>query len=291
MAALQAGKIGALKSLGGYHLVCDVRNQLAVQELRRRKHRDEKPFAIMVRDVDAAETLCQVDAAERELLLAPQCPIVLLRKRPQQAVAAEVAPRNPWLGVMLPFTPLHHVLARAVDGAPLVMTSGNRSDEPIAYRDDEAVHKLHDIADLLLVNDRPIHVRCDDSVTRVVDGQEMPIRRSRGYAPRPIELPHGCPRPILAVGGQLKATFALGRDRQAFLSHHMGDLDHFEAYRAFVSDVDLYELVFAVTPECLVHDMHPDYATTRYAQQRAAETGMPTTRRPASSCAHGQLHG
>jgi len=286
VASLRAGKIGALKGLGGYHLVCDARNPSAVGELRRRKHRDEKPFAIMVPDLAAAEALCDVGAAERELLQSPQCPIVLLRKRPlppclsspkgerSNGVAEEMAPRNPWLGVMLPPTPLHHLLARAVEGAPLVMTSGNRSDEPIAYRDDDALQKLADIADVFLVHDRPIHVRCDDSVTRVVDGLELPVRRSRGYAPRPVALPVACPVSILAVGGQLKATFALGRDRLGFLSHHLGDLDFYDAYRAFVRDVDLYEQLFAIRPECLVHDAHPDYATTRYAQERAAREGI-----------------
>src|SRR5262249_4175073 len=153
--------------------------------------------------------------------------IVLLRKRSACAVAEEVAPRNPWLGLMLPYTPLHHLLLRATGGTPLVMTSGNRSDEPIAYRDDEALEKLAAIADRFLLHNRPIHARCDDSVTRFVDGFELPVRRSRGYAPRPIALPFECPQPILAVGGQLKVTFALGRARQAFLSHHLGDLDHF----------------------------------------------------------------
>jgi hydrogenase maturation protein HypF len=272
-AALRAGKIGALKGLGGYHLVCEARRPSAVAELRRRKHRDEKPFAVMVEDVAAAEGLCVVDAGERDLLLSPWCPIVLLRKRTPSIVAEEVAPRNAWLGVMLPYTPLHHLLVRRAAGVPLVMTSGNRSDEPIAYQDEEALEKLTGIADLFLVHDRPIHVRCDDSVTRVVDGLELPVRRSRGYAPRPIALPMECPRPILAVGGQLKVTFALGRGRQAFLSHHMGDLDYYEAYRAFVRDVGLYEELFAVPPECLVHDLHPDYVTTRYAQERAAREG------------------
>jgi hydrogenase maturation protein HypF len=273
-AALRAGKVGALKGLGGYHLACEARNPSAVAELRRRKHRDEKPFAVMLPDVAAAEALCEVAPAERELLLSPQCPIVLLRKRATDGVAEEVAPHNPWLGVMLPYTPLHHLLVRAVEGMPLVMTSGNRSDEPIAYRDEEALRALAGIADLFLVHDRPIHVRCDDSVTRVVDGQELPVRRSRGYAPRPIALTIECPRPILAVGGQLKVTFALGRGRQAFLGQHMGDLDYYEAYRAFVRDVGLYEELFAVRPECLVHDLHPDYVTTRYAQERAAKAGI-----------------
>jgi hydrogenase maturation protein HypF len=290
--AFRGGAIGALKGLGGYHLTCDARNSSAVADLRRRKHRDEKPFAIMVQHLAAAEALCEVGDVERELVLSPGRPIVLLRKRewgvgsggkdtkdtkdtkdrrdskdppttPHAPIAEEVAPNNPWLGVMLPYTPLHHLLLRAAGEMPLVMTSGNRSDEPIAYRDDEALEKLAGIADWFLIHNRPIHVRCDDSVTRVVDGLELPVRRSRGIAPRPIALPIECPRPILAVGGQLKGTFALGRDRQAFLSHHLGDLDYCEAYRAFVRDVGLYEELFTIRPECLIHDLHPDYVTTR----------------------------
>jgi hydrogenase maturation protein HypF len=275
VAALRDGTIGALKGLGGYHLACDARNASVVAVLRRRKHRDEKPFAIMVPDLAAAEALCEVSPLERELLLSPRRPIVLLRKRPLIPVAEEVAPRNPYLGVMLPYTPLHHLLLRAADGMPLVMTSGNRSDEPIAYQDDDALTKLSDIADLLLVHNRPIHVRCDDSVTRVVDDVELPVRRSRGYAPRPIALPMECPRPILALGGQLKATFALGRGRQAFLSHHAGDLDYYEAFSAFVRDIGLYEELFAVRPEYLVHDLHPEYVTTRHAQERSIREGIP----------------
>ncbi len=272
-AALCRGQIGALKGLGGYHLACDARSPAAVAELRRRKHRDEKPFAVMVPDVAAAELLAEVGPAERALLLSPACPIVLLRKHQPGTIAEEVAPRNPYLGVMLPYTPLHHLLLRAVGGIPLIMTSGNRSDEPIAYQDDEALTKLAGIADLFLVHDRPIHVRCDDSVTRMVDGLELPMRRSRGYAPRPIELPFRCPVPILAVGGQLKGTFALGQGRQALLSHHLGDLDHYDAYRAFVRDIDLYQELFGITPRILAHDLHPDYASTRYAQDRAARLG------------------
>jgi hydrogenase maturation protein HypF len=278
VAALRAGRVGALKGLGGYHLVCDARNRAAVQCLRGRKHRDEKPFAVMVADVAAAQALCEIDAVERALLLSPRCPIVLLRKRQPCAVAEDVAPRNPWLGVTLAYTPLHHLLLRAVGGAPLVMTSGNRSDEPIAYRNDEALQKLTGIADLFLLHDRPIHVRCDDSVTRVVEGQELPVRRSRGYAPQPVTLPLECPSPVLAVGGQLKATFALGRGRHAFLSHHLGDLDHYEAYQAFARDVLLFEELFGVRPVLLAHDLHPDYATTRYATERAGREGNPILR-------------
>jgi hydrogenase maturation protein HypF len=268
-AALLAGQIGALKGLGGYHLACDARSGAVVSELRRRKHRDERPFAVMVADGAAAEALCEVQPAEREFLLSVRRPIVLLRKRPGAAVAEEVAPRNPFLGVLLPYTPLHHLLLRAMEGVPLVMTSGNRSDEPIAYEDQDAVERLAGIADLFLTHDRPIRVRCDDSVTRVVDGGELPLRRSRGYAPQPIPLPMECPLPILAVGGQLKGTFALGRGRHAFLSHHLGDLDHYGAYRAFVKDIALYEQLFAIQPRVVAHDLHPDYASTRYALERA----------------------
>lgn len=271
-AEILSGKIGAMKGLGGYHLVCDARNEVAVAELRRRKHRGEKPFALMVRDVRGAEAICKVLPAERSLLQCTAAPIVLLRRRFTARLAQDVAPHNPLLGVMLPYTPLHHFLLDAVEGAPLVMTSGNRSDEPIAHGED-ATCQLAGIADLFLTHDRPIHVRCDDSVSRIVDGVELPVRRSRGYAPRPLELPVSCPRPVLAVGGQLKVTFALGRERQAFLSRHMGDLDHYQAYREFERDIALYEQLFAIRPECLVHDLHPDYVTTRYARDRATREG------------------
>jgi hydrogenase maturation protein HypF len=271
--ALRAGRIGTLKGMGGYHLVCDATSPAAVGELRRRKHRDEKPFAVMVQDLVSLGALCLLDETERELFSSPRAPIVLLRKRQPSPLAAEVAPGNPWLGVMLPYTPVHHLLLRATGGMPLVMTSGNRSDEPIAYQDDEAIARLTDIADVFLTHDRPIHVRCEDSVTRVVAGVELQVRRSRGYAPRPIELPVGCPRPVLAVGGQLKGTFALGRGCQAILSHHLGDLDHYDAYRAFERDIELYQQLFAIQPELLVHDLHPDYSATRYALDRAGRSG------------------
>src|SRR5262249_22238678 len=182
--------------------------------------------------------------------------------------AAGVAPGNPFLGVMLPYTPVHHLLLQGLGGVPLVMTSGNRSDEPIAYEDEDAVRRLTGIADLFLVHDRPIRVRCDDSVTRVVDGAELPLRRSRGYAPLPVPLPLVCPRPILAMGGQQKATFALGRGGHAVLSHHLGDLDDYSAFRAFEKDVALYQELFAAEPAVVVHDLHPDYGSTRHALAR-----------------------
>jgi hydrogenase maturation protein HypF len=267
--ALAAGRIAAIKGLGGYHLACDAASHAAVEALRHRKHRDEKPFAVMLADAAAAAAVCEMDDVERALLTSPRRPIVLLRRRAgsEAAIAASVAPGNPWLGVMLPYAPVHYLLMRDVQGCALVMTSGNRSDEPIAYEDDDAVRRLAGIADLFLVHDRPIHVRCDDSVARVVAGAELLVRRSRGYAPEPIRLPFECPRPILAVGGQLKATFAFARGRQAFVSHHLGDLDEYSAYAAFVRDVELYRELFAFGADPLVvaHDTHPDYASTQYA--------------------------
>ena len=222
----------------------------------------------MVSGVAAAEALCEVEPAERELLLSSRRPIVLLRKRKDIPIASEVAPGNPNLGVMLPYTPIHHILMKELGGTPVVMTSGNRSDEPIAYDDSDALKRLAGIADVFLVHDRPIHIRCDDSVTRCVGGVELPIRRSRGDAPLPMTLPFELPKTILAVGGQFKGTFALGRGRHAILSHHLGDLDHFEAFRAFRRDIELYEQLFSEKPQIVAHDLHPDYASTRYARAR-----------------------
>jgi hydrogenase maturation protein HypF len=267
--ALAQGKIGALKGLGGYHLVCDARNQVAVSTLRSRKHREEKPFALMTRDLAGARAICSVSVAEAALLTSPSRPIVLLQRLPNTPVAAGVAPGNPCLGVMLPYTPLHYLLMHALDSIPLVMTSGNRSDEPIAYENEDALGRLKDIADVFLHHNRAIHVRCEDSVTRVVADQEMLVRRSRGYAPAPLRLPIKCPWPILAVGGQLKATFALGRDSQAFVSHHLGDLDDYRALRQYENDIELYQRLFEVQPRQIAHDLHPEYASTGYARQRS----------------------
>jgi hydrogenase maturation protein HypF len=275
--AILDGQIGALKGLGGYHLVCTARNAEALTELRRRKEREEKPLALMVADVALARRLCWIGQAEQALLRSPQRPIVLLRRRGdiQAEVCDAVAPGLDELGIMLPYTPLHHLLMERVGDAALVMTSGNRTDEPIAYEDDDALRRLGSIADVFLTHNRPIHVRCDDSVTRVVGGSELPIRRSRGYAPQPIRLPLELPRPVLAVGGHLKGTFALGAGGQAFLSHHLGDLDHVEACQQFERDVRLYEELFDIRPVALAHDLHPDYFTTGYAERRAAAEHLP----------------
>jgi hydrogenase maturation protein HypF len=267
VASLKDGKIVAIKGLGGYHLACVAEGGPAVAELRRRKHRDQKPLAIMVHDLDAARLLCEVSREEAAILTSPRRPIVVLRRRREARVAPLIAPGNPTLGVMLPYTPLHHLILGEMNGLPLVMTSGNTSDEPTAYDDDDAIARLSGIADVFLVHDRAIHLRCDDSVTRLVAGGELPLRRSRGYAPSPLLLPVPCPRPTLALGGQMKVTFALGRGRHAFLSHHLGDLDYYEAYRASVESIRHYEGLFAIRPELVVHDLHPDYATTRYARE------------------------
>jgi hydrogenase maturation protein HypF len=273
--AMSEGIIGALKGLGGFHLVCDAKNAAAVAELRRRKHREEKPFAVMVGDIDAAERLCVVGDIERSLLVSHRRPIVLLGRRKDEVVAQAVAPGNPQMGVMLPYTPLHHLLMREMPGGVLVMTSGNRSDEPIAIEEGDALERLGGIADLFLTHDRPIHVRCDDSVTRDIGEKESIVRRSRGHAPEPIGLSWPCDPTILAVGGQLKGTFALGKGNRAILSHHLGDLDDLHAYRAFERDIRLYEKLFSLRPACIAHDLHPDYASTRYAKRRASEEGVP----------------
>jgi hydrogenase maturation protein HypF len=272
------GGIGALKGLGGYHLCCDASNQSATAELRRRKLREEMPLAIMVGNTEQARELCDVSPAEQALLESSRRPIVLLRRRSgaSQKVCEAVAPGNPVLGVMLPYTPLHYLLLDRFGNLPLVMTSGNRHHEPIAYCNDDAVVRLGGIADVILRHDREIHVRCDDSVTRICDGQELPVRRSRGYAPQPLHLPLKCGRPMLAVGGQLKGAFALGSDSHAFLSHHLGDLDQLESCQQFERDIALYEELFHIHPEIIVHDLHPDYVSTNYAIERAKREGHST---------------
>ena len=272
--AIRAGKIVGVKGLGGYHVACDARNCDAVARLRLRKHRQEKPFAVMVHDLAAASELCEIGPDEQALLTSPRRPIVLLPKRQGSGVAEEVAPGNPWLGVMLPYTPLHSLLLHDLEGMPLVMTSGNQSDEPIVTDEPEAIERLQGIADLFLVHNRPIYVRCDDSVTRIIAKSESPVRRSRGYVPMAVSLPLPCPENILATGGQMKATFALGVARRAIVSHHLGDLDEVRSYVAFERDIATYEQLFAVRPTCIVHDLHPDYASTRYAIERESNDGL-----------------
>ena len=269
-AAIAAGRIVAIKGIGGFHLACDAVNAGAVAELRRRKQRDDKPFAVMVRSVADARRLCAIAHGDDALLQSAARPIVVLPQRADAAIASAIAPGGVGLGVMLPYAPLHHLLMTALGGSAVVMTSGNRSDEPIAVDNAEALDRLRDVADLFVLHDRPIHVRCDDSVVRRTTASPIVIRRSRGYAPAALTLPVSCLTPILAVGGQLKNTFALGRASEAVVSHHLGDLDDIRAFDAFRREVALYQDTFGIRPAIVAHDMHPDYASTRFALEQPA---------------------
>lgn len=266
--ALRQGRIVAVKGVGGFHLMTDARNADAVERLRRRKRRPTKPLALMVRDVAAARALCDVPPAAAALLAAPEAPIVLLAKRRGAAVAEAVAPGNLTLGVMLPPSPLHHLLARAAD-APLVATSGNLSEEPICTESREALQRLHEIADVFLVHDRPIERHVDDSVARVLHGAPRLLRRARGYAPLPVRLASPVPA-ILAVGAHLKNAVALGVGRQVFLSQHIGDLETPEALAAFERVISDFLRLYAACPVAVAHDLHPDYASTRWTERMPA---------------------
>jgi hydrogenase maturation protein HypF len=294
---LGQGKIVAIKGLGGFHLACDATDPKAVAELRRRKLRIEKPFALMMPDIACVELHCLVGPAERELLESRPRPIVLLRRKPGSGVADEVAPHQGTLGVMLPYTPLHYLLfadppsgRRPGSPAALVMTSGNLSEEPIVTANDEARQHLASLADAFLMHDRDIHTRCDDSVVRVINGEpgrselrasrddsranRYFLRRSRGYAPDPVQLPFEVPA-LLAAGPELKNTFCLTRARYAFLSHHIGDLQNYETLRALEDGIAHFERLFRIRPEALVYDLHPDYLSTRYALARRDREGLP----------------
>lgn len=266
--ALDDGRIVAVKGLGGFHLACAAEAPAAVIELRRRKHRDDKPFALMVGSLERARDLCHVTPEDAALLGGPSAPIVLLRRRSGGLDTEVVAPQAARLGLFLPYTPVHHLLMHARDGRPMVLTSGNLSDEPIATGNAEAMSRLRGVADAFLLHDRPIRVRCDDSVVRQARLGPILVRRSRGYAPSTIALAFRCPEPTLAVGGQLKNTFALGSRNQAILSHHIGDLDDLLALEAFERDLGLYERLFDASPQIVAHDLHPDYASTRVALAR-----------------------
>lgn len=261
---LQQGAIVAVKGLGGYHLACDAFNNDAVGRLRRRKHREDKPFALMAPDLEAVKALCFVDEAEEALLLSRKRPIVLLRKRMPNPVAHEVAPGHRDLGFMLPYSPLHYLLLREA-ASPLVLTSGNISDEPIAYKDDDALQRLSRIAEYYLIHNREIHMRCDDSVTRVIHGREMLIRRSKGYVPSPITMPAAFAEPTLACGAQLKNSFCLGKGRYAFVSHHIGDLENYETLLSFQEGIDHFNRLFDIDPKVMAYDLHPEYVATKYA--------------------------
>ena len=291
---LREGYIVAIKGLGGFHLACDASNSLSVEELRDRKGRIDKPFALMAANLDVVRAICKVSPAEEALLTSREKPIVLLERKPQNErayrISKWVAPNLDYLGVMLPYTPLHHLLLNQKDillsaeSVPplLVMTSGNFSEEPIATDDEDALQRLTPLADAFLVHNREIHMRCDDSVVRVDHGQStmdhepvemvhrpssiVYLRRSRGYAPYPVKLTLDA-KPTLAVGGELKNTFCLARDRYAFLSHHIGDMENAETYESFEKGIQHLSHIFRVQPELIAYDLHPTYFSTQYAQR------------------------
>ena len=267
---LGQGHIVAIKGLGGFHLAVDARNHKAVSRLRRRKHREEKPLAVMVRDLETARRLVHIDEAEASLLTSPQRPIVLLRKRRFHGLSPQVSPKNKYLGVMLPYTPLHYLLMEAGPEI-LVMTSGNMTDEPINIENDAAFDNLSHIADFFLIHDRDIYLRSDDSVLRVIEGEPRQIRRSRGYVPMPLFLPSFAKEmpSVLALGGEMKNTVCLTKRELAFLSQHIGDMENLETYEFFQLTIKHLQTVLEITPQIIAHDLHPDYLSTRYAGERS----------------------
>jgi len=273
---LKNGKILAVKGLGGYHLACDATNIATVDELRRRKKRSDKPFALMAFSLDHIRLHCTVTPDEEALLTSPQHPIVILNQRSDSTVVPSVAPRQKTLGFMLPYTPLHLLLLEPEAGFPtaLVMTSGNLSEEPIAYRDEDAGERLSGMADAFLQHNRGIHMRVDDSVLRTYRGRPYFMRRSRGYAPDPLVLPAEVP-PLLATGAELKNSFCLTRQNYAFLSHFIGDMENYETLRSFEESIEHYQRLFRIQPRAIAADLHPDYLATRYAVNRAADESLP----------------
>jgi len=264
---LDEGRIVALKGLGGFLLACDATTPEVVRLLRERKRRPSKPFAVMARDIETARLHCDLTPEEESLLLSPAAPIVLARWKKDSTVCRDVAPGLLFLGIMLPYTPLHHLLVRECS-RPLVMTSGNLSEEPIAAETGEALARLHNIADYFLTHNRPIHSRYDDSVVMVAGEQTHVLRRARGYAPYPIELKFDAPA-VLAVGPQTKNTFCLAERHRAFVSQHIGDLDNVETFDHLEHTVQLYRNLFCIAPDIVAHDLHPDYASTSLAQRLA----------------------
>lgn len=273
---IREGQIVAIKGLGGYLLACDATNPQAVARLRDRKKRSDKPFALMAYDLEAIRRHCFIAQPEEELLTSIQRPIVLLERKPDSNISEHCAPNLHTLGFMLPYTPLHYLLLEPTNDFPnaLVMTSGNLSEEPIAYTDEDAMLRLDPIADAFLTHNRPIHMRMDDSVHSISAGKPAILRRARGFAPSPILLAEDIP-PTLGAGAELKNTFCLGRSNQAFLSHHIGDLENYETLRSYEEAVDHYQRLFRISPRMIGCDMHPDYLASRYAADRASTESIP----------------
>ena len=271
MNRLQNGEVVAIKGLGGFHLACDATNTDAVHRLRERKRRVEKPFAVMVPDLDTAEHFCEVDEGARQMLLAPQRPIVLLPRRENTSIADDVAPFNRYLGVFRPYTPLHHLLFAGERFPALVMTSANLSEEPICIANDEAVRRLHQLADCFLVHNRDILLRCDDSVIRISGGRSRQLRRSRGFVPVPVILREDVPS-VLAAGGELKNTICLTKGRYAFLSQHIGDLENAESHGFFEEALEHLQRILEIRPLAIAYDLHPGYFSTKWA---LAQSNLP----------------
>ncbi len=269
---LKEGKILAIKGLGGFLLACDATDEKTVRLLRQRKRRPFKPLAIMVANLDQAKSYCYISEAEERLLISPQSPIVLMRWRPESTISQAVAPNLKYLGVMLPYTPLHHLLLRE-SGLPLVMTSGNISEEPICKDNDEALRRLSGIADYFLVHNRDIYARYDDSVAFVEKGTVQLTRRARSYAPYPIHLKF-CAGQVLGCGAEEKNTFCLTRDNYAFISQHIGDMENLETMEHFESTLSLYKKLFRIEPEVVAHDMHPEYLSTKYALELGSQNSQ-----------------
>jgi hydrogenase maturation protein HypF len=270
--ALLQGEIVALKGIGGFQLLADARNADAVARLRQRKHREEKPFALMMPSLEVARHYCEISPAEVQLLESQAAPIVLLQPKPGTDIAPNVAHCSPYLGVMLAYSPLHHLLMQE-RRFPLIATSGNRSDEPIAIANEEAGARLKDIADHFLMHNRPIVRACDDSVVRLTRGRAGILRRARGYAPLGVRVAPAVP-PVLSVGGHLKNTVAIGIDQDVFLSQHIGDLETVEARGAFEKAIDDLCRLYSFKPELVACDLHPDYASTHWAEK----SGLPLIR-------------
>ncbi len=267
---IKQGRILAIKGIGGYHLCVAATSDFACDKLRERKHRYEKPFAVMVKDLEMAKELCEISAAEEVALKLPSRPIVLLKKSAKAGIkiSSQVAPDNRFLGIMLAYTPLHYLIFEHID-FPLVMTSGNISEEPIAYKDDDAKKSLDGIADVFVSNNREISTRVDDSVVQI--NHQLPnfIRRSRGFTPRPLKLPFSSKKDILACGGELKSTFCLIKGDNAFVSQHIGDLENYKTYKNFTDQIEYFLRIFDINPEIIAHDLHPEYLSTKYALERA----------------------
>lgn len=289
---LDEGKIIAIKGLGGFHIACDATNKEAVDLLRTRKLRVDKPFAVMVPDIAVAKQHCKMSDEEQSLLESRTRPIVILERLDNSTIVKEIAPYQNTIGVMLPYTPLHYLLLSVLPGglkspaSILVMTSGNMSEEPIAFENNQAREQLSSLVDYFLMNDRPIQTRCDDSVMRIIHINNTPSfsRRSRGYAPNPILVSWNLPQ-ILSTGAELKNTFCITRDHYAFISHHIGDLENYETYQSFEQGIHNFEHIFKLEPEVIAYDLHPNYLSTQYALDRASKDKIPTF-----SIQHHQAH-